>query len=171
MADYHPANLTLILIKGVGSAISLISSRIRFFRIILHGKVEVKNRLDKVNKSVFMVPNQKLIVPVVTPRQEINARPMKIYELIDLDESVDEQDRIETAWIYNRIEFRGENFDDLAKMLERWYNVNIEFENEEVRRLTFNGSFEKETVEQAFAALKKAGNFNYKIQGREISIQ
>lgn len=138
---------------------------------LLHGKIEVSDMTDKKKPSVFLVPNQKLIVPATEPLEKIKVRQNKVYELVNLDKDLDEKERIETAWIYNRMEFRGEKFDDLAKKFERWYNVSIEFKDEDIKKLTFNGSFERETVDQAIAALQKVGNFNYKIQGREISIQ
>ena len=138
---------------------------------LLHGKIEVTDRANKTKPSVFLTPNQKLIIPVAEPLQEVKQQSGKQYKLVNLDARLLEKERIETAWMYNRIEFRGEHFEDLAKKLERWYNVAIRFEDDSVKSLTFNGSFEKETVEQAFNALQKVGTFNYKIQGREISIK
>lgn len=138
---------------------------------LLHGKIEVFDNSHKDQPSVFLVPNQKLIVPVPKPSEPIKMMAKKTYELVNLDTKLAEKERVETAWVYNRIEFRGENFEDLAKKLERWYNVSIVFADDDIRALTFNGSFEKETVDQAFAALKKVGTFDYNIQGREIFIK
>jgi ferric-dicitrate binding protein FerR (iron transport regulator) len=73
--------------------------------------------------------------------------------------------------VYNRLEFRGDSFEELAKKLERWYNVKIIFEDEAVKHLSFNGSFENETVSQAFAALQAAVPFNYTINDQEVSIK
>ena len=81
-----------------------------------------------------------------------------------------ESERIETAWVYSRLEFRGDSFEGLAKKLERWYNVTIVFKDEKVKELNFNGSFEKETVEQAFNYLQETILFNYKIRNNEISV-
>ncbi len=138
---------------------------------LLHGKIEVTDKTNKARPSVFLAPNQKLIVPVKTAQSKISTEAKAAYELISLDTKLQEKERIETAWIYNRVEFRAERFEDLAKKLERWYNVSIEFEDDSVRALTFNGSFEKETVDQAFSALKKVASFDFKIQGREIRIK
>jgi transmembrane sensor len=49
--------------------------------------------------------------------------------------------------------------------------VTIIFEDEEVKQLSFNGSFENETVQQAFAALKAAVPFDYSINEHEIFIR
>lgn len=138
---------------------------------LLHGKIEVSYNTDKTKPSVFLIPNQKLIIPIAEPIKIEKSEPKKTYELVNLDIKLEETERIETAWIYNRIEFRGETFEELARKLERWYNVKIKFEDEDSKALTFNGSFEKETVEQAFKALQKVGSFTFNIQGREISIK
>lgn len=138
---------------------------------LLHGKIEVADHTDKAKPSVFLVPNQKLIIPVAEPLNTLSPEPNKSFELVSLDPKLQEKERIETAWIYNRIEFRGETFEELARKLERWYNVKIEFEDDNVKALTFNGSFEKETAEQALNALQKVGTFNFNIQGREIFIR
>jgi ferric-dicitrate binding protein FerR (iron transport regulator) len=137
---------------------------------LLHGKIEVADLITN-KPSIFLAPNQKLIIPVSTTLETKKLREIKPYELINLDTKLAEKERIETAWIYNRIEFRGEKFEDLAKKLERWYNVEVKFADDSIKALTFNGSFEKETVGQAFNALQKVGTFNYTIQGREIFIK
>ncbi|MBC7913541.1 MAG: FecR family protein [Pyrinomonadaceae bacterium] len=138
---------------------------------LLHGKIEVTDNTNKNKPSIFLIPNQKLVIPAKEPQKQAKMAPNKIYELVNLDTELQEKERVETAWIYNRIEFRGERFEELSKKLERWYNVNIEFEDAKVKSQMFNGSFEKETVDQAFEALQKVGKFNFKIQGREIFIK
>lgn len=138
---------------------------------LLHGQIEVTDNTERAKKSVFLVPNQKLIIPQKEPSKIEKSTPENIYELVNLDTKLDETERIETAWIYNRVEFRGETFEELARKLERWYNVKINFEDEKVKGLTFNGSFEKETSEQAFNALQKVGAFHFNIQGREIFVR
>lgn len=138
---------------------------------LLHGKIEVIDNSNKAKPSVFLVPNQKLIIPLAKTKTSVREEEKEQYELVNLDTHLKEKERVETAWIYNRIEFRGESFEDLAKKLERWYNVKIEFEEEKLKSQMFNGSFEKETVDQAFRALQKVGAFDFKIQGREIFIK
>lgn len=76
----------------------------------------------------------------------------------------------ETAWMYNRLVFTGDSFGELAPRLERWYNIRIVFADDALRQLRFNGSFEKETVEQAFTALATAVPFHFAIQGHTVLI-
>jgi ferric-dicitrate binding protein FerR (iron transport regulator) len=124
-------------------------------------------------------PNEKLIVEKIAANKAeklpdnntaITTTAKKEYSITPLNTTIKEEERIETAWIYNRLEFRGDSFEELAGKLERWYNVKIIFKDEGVKQLSFNGSFENETVEQALKALKTATPFNFTIEGKEISI-
>jgi len=77
---------------------------------------------------------------------------------------------IETSWIDNKLIFQDEAFADLARQMERWYGIAIRFESERQQDLRFTGIFEEETVQQALNALKLTANFNYTIEGTQITI-
>lgn len=145
---------------------------------LYRGLVEVI-RKDEPGKAIELRPNQRLIIQ----RQAANAPDILSEEakpasqanttsftIAEIDSSKQESERIEIAWLYSRLEFRGDSFSELAKKMERWYNVRIIFTDAKVKQLSFDGSFEKENVEQAFAALKAANAFNYKINENEISV-
>ena len=48
--------------------------------------------------------------------------------------------------------------------------MSIHFIDEEIRQFRFTGTFENETIEQVFAAIKLASSIDYKIEEREIWI-
>lgn len=138
------------------------------------------NAKDDVT-MIELKPNEKLVLP---KEAAIEAKSLSVqnvtapktipapagFAIIRIDSTKKESDRFETAWLYSRLEFRGESFEELALKLERWYNINIIFTDEKVKQLRFNGSFEKETIEQAFTALQAALPFSYDINETEISI-
>ncbi|MBO9661242.1 MAG: FecR family protein, partial [Chitinophagaceae bacterium] len=146
---------------------------------LIKGLVQINQPGNK--PAIYLHPNQKISLPsgknepspapsgdlmVNTPEQK-KALPEGV---ATLDTSLTEKERIETAWLFNRLEFRDDNFEALAKKLERWYNVTIHFEDEKAMQLVFNGSIESESVEQAFKALQAAVPFKYTIKGNEIFI-
>jgi len=104
------------------------------------------------------------------------ARPTSIKEIppsfviAHIDSTKKESERFETAWLYSRLEFRGDSFEEVARKMERWYNVTISFTDEKVKQLSVTGSFQTETIEQAFAALKTGFPINYKIANHEIYV-
>jgi len=56
------------------------------------------------------------------------------------------------------------NLSGLAAQMERWYDVDIRFDNSERDTPAFYGSFDKETIQQALDALQLTARFNYNIR-------
>ncbi|MFD2919061.1 FecR family protein [Terrimonas rubra] len=146
---------------------------------LFQGRVEVTNNNFKDRMPIAMVPNQKLIVAknaanesnlLSTIDKSTIATPHKGTIIVSIDSAKKETERIETAWVYSRLEFKDEDFEQLARKLERWYNVKIFFTNNEVKSMKATGSFEKETVEEALAGLKAGFGITYKIDNNEIYI-
>jgi transmembrane sensor len=147
---------------------------------LYRGLVQVLRHEDADNKAIQLIPNQKLILPKQAAIESIKLSEDKqplvkevpaSFIITHIDSTKKENERIETAWVYSRLEFRGDSFEEVAKKLERWYNVTVVFKDEKVKELNFNGSFEKETVEQAFNYLQAAIPFNFKIQDHEIFVE
>ena len=145
---------------------------------LYRGLVNITKSHDASFQPIMLYPNQKIIIPKEVlndnlqndNRTSASTTIKKSIVIQQIDSAKLEPQRIETAWMYNRLEFRGDDFKELAQKLERWYNVEITFEDESVKKLSFSGSFEKETVEQALQALSVANSFNYKISEHEIFI-
>jgi len=148
---------------------------------LLRGLVQVTSRGTPGQTPIFLHPNEKLIVhkapdagntATLKPdaAKASAANGLGLYTIQKLDTAQTAEEKIETAWVYNRLEFKGDSFYELSKKLERWYNVTIVFDDEAVQKLNFYGSFETETIQQAFEALKAASNFNYSITDHEIHV-
>lgn len=145
---------------------------------LIHGLIQITRTADTAATPILLHPNQKIILAKMAPLlTESVAKPAVQHPvtippaIVHLDSSLKENERLETAWLYNRLEFRGDRFEELAKKLERWYNVTIHFQDEAVRALVFNGSLENETVEQAFQALTLAASFRFDIKGNDVYIR
>ncbi|WP_276482009.1 FecR family protein [Paraflavitalea pollutisoli] len=145
---------------------------------LIHGLIQITRKADSTGIPIFLHPNQKIVLPKSAPlitepmTKPAVPSPARVQPaIVHLDSSLKENERLETAWMYNRLEFRGDSFAELAKKLERWYNITIHFQDEEVRNLVFNGSLENETVEQAFQALTLATAFRFDIKGNDVYIR
>jgi ferric-dicitrate binding protein FerR (iron transport regulator) len=77
---------------------------------------------------------------------------------------------VETGWLNNLLLFEDESFGEIAKKMERWYDVEIQFSNKALEEIRMTGSFEKETLIQAIEALRFISNFNYKVENDLITI-
>jgi len=148
---------------------------------LLRGMIEVTRKDNPNTPRVILKPNEKLVFnkqlpAIVRPgrsRDSVSARPpaaMPDMAVNSIRLDIPDSNKVETAWMYNRLVFNGDTFKELALKMERWYNVKITIRDESLSRFRFGGAFANETVEDAFRALQLTTAFNYKINGNEIEL-
>lgn len=72
-----------------------------------------------------------------------------------------------SSWKEGVITFRNESLDEIAAMMERWYNVEIVIENPELAKEKYNGALMKnKPVDQILEVLKVTSSLDYKIEPR-----
>lgn len=76
-----------------------------------------------------------------------------------------------TSWKDDKWIIESEEFGNLATLLERRYNVNIEFQTNQLERYRFSGTFTNETVEQAMDLMRYTLPFKYSIDKNNILIK
>lgn len=126
-----------------------------------HEKLVFNKEEQTMVKSTGTVENLKTDKIVITPRGII---------ITPLPKNRPDTTLEETSWVYNKLIFEGDTFNELAKKMERWFNVHIVFKDQKVPEYRVVGVFENESVEQALQALQLIVPFNYKINGSEIEI-
>lgn len=145
---------------------------------LLTGAIEI-NVADRPADKIHLKPNDKFVLTnsVVAAKDNSGtsepAANVSSYAVAALThyESNNCSDIIETSWMNNKLVFRGETFGSLAKKMERWYGVTIDFQNLQQQELRFTGVFEKETLEQALHALQLTEPFRYTLTGESLHIQ
>lgn len=146
---------------------------------LIRGSIEVTIK-NRPNDKIILSPSEKLVVendkvlsketaaanageiPVATAVPLVSVNKLR-YNPVDSAVA-------ETEWINNRLVFRDETFEELAIRMERWYDVVIEIDNEELRQSRLNGTFETESVTQALEALTEMIAFKYDKKGNKIII-
>ena len=78
---------------------------------------------------------------------------------------------IYTAWRTGELVFRRTPFENLAKKLERHYNVSIVIENEALKQEVFSASFNNETIETVLGFLNDSYDIDYAIVDNTIYIK
>jgi ferric-dicitrate binding protein FerR (iron transport regulator) len=142
---------------------------------LIRGSIEITFK-DRPSEKVILKPNEKLVVAnedvqvVSTKRASVKEVNEPIVAISHLNYARRDSTIIETAWVQNKLFFQDESFKELAAQMQRWFGVNIRFDNSERDTLHFTGSFENETIQQALDALKLTARFNYDIQGNQIDI-
>ena len=149
---------------------------------LLKGSVSLETlaKDGSITKTVPIKPNEIATfiketgqVKVVTPgpQNEIHQKKPQKEQLIASGTKKPENIDINTAWKENRLTFRRKSIEDLMKLMERWYGVEIILKNDALRKYSFTGTFENETVEQALNALSYAYPFHYTINKNVITIK
>lgn len=145
---------------------------------LIRGSVEVTLN-NNPSKRYRLKPNQKLVISnedlaaanaPVPGEGEIPVHFNPKAEITELTYLQDEKNAVESSWTRNILSFEDELFGEVAKKMERWYDVTIVFKNKRWAREYMSGSFEQESLEQAMTALKYTTGFNYKKEGKLITI-
>lgn len=141
---------------------------------LIRGSIAVTMN-DKPDERIVLKPDQKLVVDneresgsFTHPADERKILKPELTTITYFRN--DDTTIVETSWVNNKLIFKNEDFGSVAKKMERWYNIDFRFKQDQARQLKFTGVFEKETVEEALNALKLTENFEYKIENSEVYI-
>lgn len=144
---------------------------------LIRGSIEVSIH-NRPKDKIILHPNEKIVVSNDTNLNNVSSEPRRRQITADQSPLVIRKPTlyehtgpmIETSWVNNKLIFQEEEFNDLARQMERWYGVTIRFDDSRLGKLQFTGIFEKETIQQALEALRLAEKFNYTVEGSAITI-
>uniref|UniRef100_UPI0032176BCB FecR family protein n=1 Tax=uncultured Draconibacterium sp. TaxID=1573823 RepID=UPI0032176BCB len=117
---------------------------------LAEGSVQIKSK----SQQALMEPGQKIVYNRVD-------NEMKLFELKDITP--------ETEWKEGRLVFRNESLEELELKLERWFDVDIEFADELVKKRKFTGILERESILEAITYFSFSKHVGYKIKDNEIT--
>ena len=122
---------------------------------LLEGKVSAGSGLNYTEEH-FLTPNQQIILDKKTGGvsiSNVNARFAQI-------------------WTKGIIFFDEEKLPDIAKDLERSYNVKINIADDSLREYRFYGNFTRneQTIKEVLDVLASTHRLNYKINGKVITL-
>ncbi len=152
---------------------------------LVEGIVRIEKEGATENSVITLKPNQKVVV--------FNDSSLFYHEKSKIIENKDNKDEaiialdvqksipaiqaqnvntdLYTSWKDDKWIIDSEEFGNLATLLERRYNVNIEFQTNELEKYRFSGTFTNETVEQAMDLMRYTLPFKYSIDKNNILIK
>ncbi len=144
---------------------------------LIHGSIQVTKQKECIPK-IILSPNEKLVfnklIGKVTesPGQLTIAKETEPQYLVSkiAGNQINDSSVVETAWIHNRLLFDGDTFKELAIKMERWFDVQIKFDNAEVANYRLRGAFEDETIGEALKALQQIANFKFTVKDKTVTI-
>jgi ferric-dicitrate binding protein FerR (iron transport regulator) len=144
---------------------------------LIHGSIQVTRQKECIPK-IILSPHEKLVFNKLvgkTPESPDHLLPVKEKDpqyLVSkiLQNTNNDSSIVETAWVHNRLLFDGDTFKQLAVKMERWFDVQIKFENAEVANYRLRGAFEDETIGEALKALQQIAHFKFTIRDKTVTI-
>lgn len=134
---------------------------------LIHGSVEVTMLNDEKTK-IRLRPNEKIIVPnakmVAQPGMPRSGNRKKETDVKVVEMRSDKDGSVpDLSWTENRLVFADSDFDTIAGILERWYNISISFRDDEVREYRYTANFDQKTITQVLEALRLSREFKYRV--------
>lgn len=120
------------------------------YTTLARGKVRVSTPLDEFQE---LTPGEQAIVRV----DRIKKRNVDIEDYV--------------GWINGIFSFHGETLYNIMSKLERWYNMEVIYEDPALKRLTYTGTIKRyENINSFLDAFELTGDLTYRIQGRCVHL-
>jgi ferric-dicitrate binding protein FerR (iron transport regulator) len=144
---------------------------------LVKGKVEVKSiHEDKSSTPVILSPNQKLVYTKNEGSIDLDKTEDKTESTgkeqvertrnIQIVKNIDPQDN--SSWKDGKLIIKSEALESLARKLERYYNVNISFQNDSIKKFKYSGTLEEITIEEVLRALESTSPIRYEINKKQV---
>ena len=156
--------------------------------ILVEGEVEISHvlkteRTDK-NETVLLKPNQRLtlkkstseiLVETNIEKKEKASEPLAALPKTPVSPTVKTVEATidlmsQTSWKDKRWRIESEDLDSFATKLERRYNVTISFQDKDLPRYKFSGTFEDEPIEEVLRALSLAAPIKFSLKGNQVTL-
>ena len=170
-----------VQIKAVGTSFNVraYSSEKVVETTLVSGKIVVTNTdsHDNAVEERTLLPNQKLIIPCSPELAEQTVfdnntnpdtpnSPVPVASRIIFQEKVDPEPDIswkDNKWIINR-----EDLVSLAVKLERRFDIEIVFMDEQLKSFRYNGSLPDLSLEQVLNVMSMVSPINYSVNGKTV---
>ena len=112
------------------------------------GKVEYHSNIS--NDKIILLPSERLVCH--------EGRT---------DKTVVEPEKY-NAWTEGKLVFRGDPMAEVARRIERWYNVKITIADKELERYSFRATFQDDSLEDVLKFLSMTSPIRYKVTPRKL---
>jgi ferric-dicitrate binding protein FerR (iron transport regulator) len=148
----HPFEITAgkskVKVLGTKFNLSAYPTENRVEVVLEEGKVEFST--EGLSSAIQLLPNERLILS----NGSIN---------IDKTEAGKY-----SAWTEGKLVFRGDLMAEVARRIERWYNVEVELVDKDLEKYIIRGTFQDDSLEDVFRYLGMTSPIRYRITDRKM---
>lgn len=116
--------------------------------VLKRGKVEFLDNIS--NEKVIMLPSDRLV-----------------FENGNISKSVTDPGKY-NSWTEGKLVFRGDPMAEVARRIERWFNVKVDLDDKELEKYSFRAIFQDDTLEEVLKFLSMTSPIRYRITPREL---
>ncbi|MFT4071277.1 MAG: DUF4974 domain-containing protein [Dysgonamonadaceae bacterium] len=137
---------------------------------VLGTRFGIKAYPDEENISIVLNSGK---IQLITPKDNIEMKPNDriLYNRITqqvLQQKVNAEDY--TDWRQNRLRFDGEPVEFIMKTISRMHNIDIVFDNEDLKKQRFTGTVDNTNIESVLNAIKLTSSINYRIEDSTVHL-
>lgn len=119
---------------------------------LVKGKVSIENKQQKKKLS----PNEQSVFNI--SNNELNISTVDVYN--------------EVSWRKGFFSFKDKSLKEITKVLERWYSIDIVFENKTIEKIKFNGVLrKKQDIENILSIINNTTNIAYEIKEKTVILK
>lgn len=150
------------VVKSQGKTFNVLTDRINVE--VLGTKFSVMSYKDQSNEEVVLKSGSVKVFGVKKNNPLALLIPDQKFTL-DKDENRFSVKQVNatslTSWINGKLVIDNERFEDVAKRLSRWYDVQIEIEGAQLKGYRYNGTFENEPLSEVLRLLSISTPIKY----------
>jgi len=122
------------------------------YTTLVQGKVSIKTELTK-----------KILKPSEQSNLNLNTNGIQV-SLVDVYSEI--------SWKDGIFSFKGKPLKDIMKVISRWYDVEVIFENKNLESIKFKGTLEKsQSIDEILSIMKSYSINNYEIKNKTIILK
>ena len=140
---------------------------------VLGTKFNVKANLDETHVYTTLVEG-KVSINTATVKQVLTPNEQSKLDVVSHNINITEVDvKGVIAWIKGDFVFQNEPLLEIMKVLSRWYNVDVEFQNKSLEEIKFVGELSKyQNLEDILLLIKNTKDINdYEIKNKKIILK
>ena len=144
-------SLQNITVLGTKFNISCYANDRKIKTTLTEGSVKIESKLNK--SSIVLLPGEQGVLSVNNAQLTKNK--------IDVNRPI--------SWLNDVLYFNNEEIEDLSNKIERWYNVKITFNNDDIKTVHFTGVLRKEkSIDHILSLIEKTSSIKITRVNNEI---
>ena len=166
-------------IRDIGTIFNVkaYSDDLSFETMVIEGEVQIEGKLtiDSDKSQKISVKKQQIFKLNYAPDNKVeNLSDTQLSDIVEVKVQKLTPSQLEeyTGWTEDLFVFEGKSFQEIIKIIERRYDVEIILEDTNLRHYEYSGSFRNiNDVENALKIMKQTTDLEYDKNGRIITIR